>query len=61
MTVRKSVHGSGVARLSERQHGVIATRQLVGLGLNRGAIRNRVAQGRLRRLHLEGSTQSAVA
>src|SRR5262249_1883843 len=33
--------------LAERQHGVVARRQLVALGLGKGAIDRRVASGRL--------------
>lgn len=36
-----------VARLAEGQHGVVARRQLVGLGLNERAVDHRVAVGRL--------------
>jgi very-short-patch-repair endonuclease len=42
----------GIARLAERQHGVVAYPQLVGLGLRRGAIESRVSAGRLHRLHV---------
>jgi hypothetical protein len=41
-----------VAELPERQHGVVAYRQLVELGLGRGAIQCRVAKGRLHPLHV---------
>jgi predicted transcriptional regulator of viral defense system len=40
-----------IARLAERQHGVVARRQLVELGLGRGAIESRLAAGRLHLLH----------
>jgi very-short-patch-repair endonuclease len=40
-----------VARLAQRQHGVIARRQLRELGLTDSAIDRRVAAGRLHRLH----------
>jgi very-short-patch-repair endonuclease len=40
-----------IADLAERQHGVVARRQLLGMGLGRDAIRGRVASGRLHRLH----------
>jgi hypothetical protein len=40
-----------IARIATRQFGVIAWRQLVALGLNRGAIEKRVLAGRLHRLH----------
>jgi predicted transcriptional regulator of viral defense system len=40
-----------IARLAARQHGVVARRQLVALGLGRGAIDHRLATGRLHFLH----------
>lgn len=40
-----------VARLAARQHGVIAYRQLLGLGIGRGAVERRLALGRLHRVH----------
>jgi hypothetical protein len=40
-----------VAALAERQHGVVAWAQLVGLGMSRDELRTRVAAGRLHRLH----------
>jgi Transcriptional regulator, AbiEi antitoxin len=40
-----------VAALAERQHGVVAWAQLVGLGMGRDELRTRVAAGRLHRLH----------
>jgi very-short-patch-repair endonuclease len=40
-----------VAALAERQHGVVARRQLGKLGLGAGAIRHRLAAGRLHRVH----------
>lgn len=40
-----------IADLAERQHGVVARRQLLGMGMGRDAIRGRVASGRLHRLH----------
>jgi hypothetical protein len=40
-----------VAALAALQHGVVSTRQLHGIGLTRGAIEVRVAQGRLHRVH----------
>jgi len=43
-----------VAELAERQHGVVAYRQLVELGLGRGAIQSRVAKGRLHPLYVSG-------
>jgi Protein of unknown function (DUF559) len=41
----------GIAELARRQHGVVAYRQLIGLGFGRGGIRHRVQMGRLHRLH----------
>ncbi|MDQ4024888.1 MAG: DUF559 domain-containing protein [Actinomycetota bacterium] len=40
-----------IARLAALQHGVLALRQLVELGLSASAVRNRVAAGRLHRVH----------
>src|SRR4051812_42917781 len=40
-----------VAKIAERQHGVIAHRQLATLGFGRGAIRHQLDVGRLHRLH----------
>lgn len=40
-----------MARLASRQHGVVARRQLLALGFTRDAIKRRLAQGRLHRLH----------
>jgi very-short-patch-repair endonuclease len=40
-----------IAALAKRQHGVIAHRQLVALGLGRGAIEHRISIGRLHRIH----------
>jgi len=40
-----------LARLAEHQHGVVALRQLVALGLSASAVRSRVAAGRLHRVH----------
>jgi very-short-patch-repair endonuclease len=37
--------------IAARQHGVVSTRQLYGLGLGRSAISDRVGLGRLHRLH----------
>lgn len=47
----RSVSDGEIADLAERQHGVVARRQLLGMGLGRDAIRGRVASGRLHRLH----------
>ena len=41
----------GIAELAFRQHGVVAGRQLVGLGLSASAVCRRVARGRLHRVH----------
>jgi predicted transcriptional regulator of viral defense system len=40
-----------VAALATRQHGVVARRQLRELGLSDAAIANRLAAGRLHRVH----------
>jgi predicted transcriptional regulator of viral defense system len=40
-----------IARLANRQHGVIATRQLAALGLARGGVARRAQAGRLHRVH----------
>ena len=40
-----------IARLANRQHGVIATRQLAALGLARGGVARRARAGRLHRVH----------
>jgi hypothetical protein len=40
-----------VAEIAERQHGVIARRQLLELGISRDAIRRRLAAGRLHAVH----------
>src|SRR6266487_5367482 len=40
-----------IAELAERQHGVVARRQLIALGLGRGAIEGRIARGQLHRIH----------
>jgi very-short-patch-repair endonuclease len=41
----------GIAALAERQHGVVARRQLLSAGLGRGAIDARIGRGQLHRLH----------
>jgi predicted transcriptional regulator of viral defense system len=41
----------GVAALALRQHGVVARRQLMCLGLGAGAIKHWLAAGRLHQLH----------
>jgi predicted transcriptional regulator of viral defense system len=40
-----------VARLAERQHGVVAARQLATIGLSRNAVSARAQAGRLHRVH----------
>jgi Transcriptional regulator, AbiEi antitoxin/Protein of unknown function (DUF559) len=42
---------SVIAELAQRQHGVVARRQLVELGLSGDAIAHRIEAGRLHRLH----------
>jgi predicted transcriptional regulator of viral defense system len=42
---------AAIAALAARQHGVIALRQLRGLGLGESGIRHRVAAGKLHRVH----------
>jgi hypothetical protein len=42
---------AAIADLAERQHGVVARRQLLGLGLGRGAIRRRLDAKRLHLIH----------
>jgi hypothetical protein len=42
---------AAVAELAARQHGLAARRQLVALGLGRGAIERRLARGRLLGVH----------
>jgi Protein of unknown function (DUF559) len=41
-----------IAELARRQHGVVAHRQLIALGLGPDAIQHRIAVGRLNRIHL---------
>ena len=40
-----------IARLAERQHGVVGLRQLKEIGLSASGVRSRVARGRLHRIH----------
>lgn len=40
-----------IAEIAGRQHGVVARRQLVGLGVGKDAIQSRLATGRLHRLY----------
>jgi predicted transcriptional regulator of viral defense system len=42
---------AALAALAARQHGVVAGWQLIQLGVGRGAIKHRVAVGRLHRVH----------
>jgi very-short-patch-repair endonuclease len=51
--------GQRIARLAGRQHGVIARTQLFRIGLDRGALARRVANGALQPLH--GGRVYAVA
>ncbi len=53
MRASEQTHGidAEVARLAERQHGVVARAQLAGLGMGREAIGRRLRSGRLYRLH----------
>ena len=46
-----SVIDSLVHRLARRQHGAVAHWQLIALGLSPTAIKRRVADGRLKRIH----------
>jgi very-short-patch-repair endonuclease len=46
----EKVH-SAVWRLAEVQHGVVARRQLLAVGLSDAAIKHRLARGRLHRIH----------
>lgn len=53
-SVRRRTGGredEAIAELAERQHGVVARRQLVALGLGRGAIAERLEKKRLHRIH----------
>jgi hypothetical protein len=40
-----------IARIAERQHGIVTFAQLVEAGMGRGAIADRAARGQLHRLH----------
>jgi predicted transcriptional regulator of viral defense system len=46
-----SVLDTIISRLARRQHGVVAMWQLTALGIEASAVRRRVADGRLRRVH----------
>jgi very-short-patch-repair endonuclease/predicted transcriptional regulator of viral defense system len=48
---RSELVEQALARLADRQHGVVAAPQLRALGIDHGAIRHRLRLGRLRRLH----------
>lgn len=41
----------GIAELADRQHGVVALRQLLALGLSRKAVKHRLRLGRLHVIH----------
>lgn len=47
----KVASDKSVARIGERQHGVVAVRQLYAVGIGKDAVRWRVEAGRLHRLH----------
>jgi very-short-patch-repair endonuclease/predicted transcriptional regulator of viral defense system len=49
--IRLEIVDRRIARLAERQHGVVATRQLAALGLQQRAVSYRAAAGRLHRVH----------
>src|SRR3954451_4868136 len=40
-----------IAELAERQHGVVALRQLLAIGVTRDAAESRLRRGRLHRIH----------
>jgi very-short-patch-repair endonuclease len=40
-----------ISELAERQHGIVGRRQLIDLGVGRGAIEGRLARGQLHRVH----------
>jgi very-short-patch-repair endonuclease len=42
---------AGIALIAARQHGVVSARQLMDLGFQRGAMKNRLATGRLHHVH----------
>lgn len=48
--IRHAGRERSLAVLATRQHGTVATRQLLALGFTRAAVARRVAQGRLHRL-----------
>lgn len=49
--VTKGGRDAAIARLAARQHGVVSTQQLRGQGLSPSAICDRLAAGRLHRIH----------
>jgi very-short-patch-repair endonuclease len=48
---REPAVDAAIAALAERQHGVVGLGQLQALGLSASAVRDRVASGRLHRIH----------
>lgn len=40
-----------IARIARRQHGIVTTAQLIGVGLTKAAVSQRAGRGRLHRLH----------
>src|SRR3954466_15853355 len=40
-----------IAELAERHHGVVALRDLLGIGITRKAVESRLRRGRLHRIH----------
>lgn len=51
MEVQEERIDAEIARLAERQHGVVARRQLLALGLGEDALQHRLSAGRLYLLH----------
>jgi len=57
--ISHAMHGRSASRsvdgcmggLAEAQHGVVSRRQLMELGMGRGAVEDRIARGQLRRVH----------
>ncbi len=49
--VRNSPPDVALARLAQRQHGVVTLAQLAAVGIGPSGTRNRVAAGRLHRVH----------
>jgi very-short-patch-repair endonuclease len=54
-TKRSALHGAGldqgITQLAEAQHGVVARRQLIELGLSDAQVKGRIAQSRLHVVH----------